>query len=412
MKEIHSTAFYNPEYLYLFGLIVYLIRQLPNETMLLGTHAIFDFVTLLIIGACLVPNMIATIPKYSINFLPLVFISFVVLVIVGINTATLYHQIILFLLVFGAKGISFRKIVKVYLIIGGGICMITVLFSQLGLIPNIIDEYSSREAVLSGGNAARECLGYKWSTNMSNHVFFIIATFFYYKKGLLNYAEIIIIVAISYWVLARTDCRLGALCELLIIIFALLYRFKLIKNKRNDLFLYKLMTIAIPFFMVISYCVVSIYDESKVIWVVVDVLLSGRLSLSKYPLDKIGISLMGQEYKMFASARDDGANYNFIDNSYMQLLIIYGLLYTILICAAYLFISIKAYLRKDYVLVCTIMIIGVSALISQHFIEMYMNPFIIALFAKHSHELKLKLKYSRFAYFIYAYKCGLIVLRR
>ena len=368
---------------------MYLIRQLPNETML-ETHGIFDVVTLLIIGTCLVPNMMVSIPKYSKNILPLIYISFVTLVIVGFNTTTLYHQIILFLLVFGAKGVSFRKITKVYLIVGGSFCAITVLLSLIGFIPNIVDDFFTREAVLSGGAAERQCLGYRWSTNMSNHVFFLLATFFYYRQGFLSLIEIFIIGAISYWVLARTDCRLGALCELLIIILALIFRFKLIKRnrKRKEKLLFKLMIVAIPLFTILSYCVVSVYDESKAFWLVADVLLSGRLSLSRYPLDKIGIPLMGQEYEMFGSVRDDGSNYNFIDNSYMQLLIIYGLIYTILLCAAYTYISRKAYLRKDYVLICTIMIIGVSALISQHFIEMYMNPFVIALFAKHSREVK------------------------
>ena len=116
----------------------------------------------------------------------------------------------------------------------------------------------------------------------------------------------------------------------------------------------------------------------------IDVLLSGRLSLGKEAFETAGIPLWGQFYEMFGSVRDYGAAYNYLDNSYVQLLVINGLIYTGLLVIAYMYIMKEAYRRRDFLLMYSIFFAGVSGLIAQHFIEMYMNPFLIALFAKHT----------------------------
>ena len=87
---------------------------------------------------------------------------------------------------------------------------------------------------------------------------------------------------------------------------------------------------------------------------------------------------------MFGSAREDGDAYNYLDNSYVQSLVIYGLIYTFLFVVGYVVICWKAFNRKDYFLMYSILFAGISGLIAQHFIEIYMNPFLIALFANHS----------------------------
>ena len=87
---------------------------------------------------------------------------------------------------------------------------------------------------------------------------------------------------------------------------------------------------------------------------------------------------------MFSSARADGDSYNYLDNSFVQLLVIEGLIYTVLLVIAYMFICRHAYRRKDFYLMYSVFFAGVSGLIAQNFIEIYMNPFLIALFAKHT----------------------------
>ena len=122
---------------------------------------------------------------------------------------------------------------------------------------------------------------------------------------------------------------------------------------------------------------------------VADALLSGRLRIGQEALDSAGVSFLGQVFVMFSSARSDGANYNYVDCSYLQLLIIYGFVYTVLIISAYIVIVRQALRRGDILLVIAVITAAISGLIAQHFIEIYMNPFLIALFASHQESLEV-----------------------
>ena len=144
-----------------------------------------------------------------------------------------------------------------------------------------------------------------------------------------------------------------------------------------------MLILSVPFFAFISYYMTASFDEASLEWVVVDVFLTGRLSIGKEALESAGMSLFGQEYDMYSSARDDGQLYNYLDNSYLQLFVIYGLLYASLLIAAYVVIVKQAGRRKDVILMVSVFMAGFTGLIAQHFIEAYMNPFLLALFASH-----------------------------
>jgi hypothetical protein len=162
----------------------------------------------------------------------------------------------------------------------------------------------------------------------------------------------------------------------------------LLKRKWGERFLTSklvcfFIVVSVPFFLWLSYYVTENYDDADFNWMVADVILSGRLRLGNDAFEIAGIPMFGQFYEMFGSARDDGAAYNYLDNSYVQSLVIYGLVYTVVLVVAYAYVCRSAYYRKDYFLLYSVFFAGMSGLIAQHFIEMYMNPFLIALFASH-----------------------------
>ena len=167
------------------------------------------------------------------------------------------------------------------------------------------------------------------------------------------------------------------------ILFSLFYRTNFGKRFLEGKVVSIFLIVSIPFFALLSFYATAAYDESDLLWFGADILLSGRLHIGQEALDTAGISIWGQFYEMFSSARSDGNSYNYIDCSYIQLCVIYGLVYTALLICAYTVICRNAYRRRDFILMYSVFFAGISGMIAQHFIEMYMNPFLIALFANH-----------------------------
>jgi hypothetical protein len=393
MIQLQEDTCKNPtEKIYFCGLILYILQFLQYETQWEYGSTVSMGLKMLIMFL-LVFHMLRTFPRYKSPAALFIFIvSLLITCIVGFNagykkgTNLLYSLLITFLLVFGAKNIEFRKIVKVYWLVGGVYCIVTVCSSLMGIIPNLVDvdTRSSEESIGVVEDLNRMSLGYGWSTNMANHVFFILLSFFYWLNRALKNIEMFFLLGITLLVLSYTGSRLSTLCVLLMLLFSLFYKTINGKKRLESRLASCFLIVSIPLFTLFSYYLTDSYDRTEIKWVIVDVALSGRLRLGNDAFEIAGIPLWGQFYEMFGSVRDDGKDYNYLDCSYIQSLVIYGLFYTSLIVFAYMSICRTAYKRKDFFLMYAVFFAGVSGLIAQHFIEMYMNPFLIALFAKHT----------------------------
>lgn len=383
---------YNPtEKLYFFGLILYMLQYLQYETQWDYGSSV-NLLLLMIVLFSLSAHMLSTFIQCEKDSFKIVFLfSLFVTTVVGANArlnpenSLRYSLLVTLFLVFGAINIDFRKIVKTYLFVGGVYCIVTVMASLLGVINNISDVYIRDDDVIGAvDNFYRMSFGYGWSTNMANHVFFIILAFFYWISRPFNKIEILMCAIISSFVLYYTGSRLSTFCVFLMLSFTLCYKTIFGKRMLTNEWLLYLLIFCIPIFAIVSCFVTYAYDEADVTWMITDVVLSGRLHYGKDAFDMAGIPLWGQFYEMFGSAREDGDAYNYLDCSYVQSVVIYGLIYTFLLVVGYVVICWKAFNRKDYFLMYSILFAGISGLIAQHFIEIYMNPFLIALFANHS----------------------------
>ncbi len=377
VREENPTAI-----LYLGGLALFIIRMMDAETQWEYPTILLPLMDLLVI-TLLTAHVFLSLRYYEPKQILLFPIALLVSAISGFNAGNFLPWVVTCMLVFGAVGIDFRKILKVYLLVGGTICVTTVIASLVGVIENVTDALDMERNSLLDEASERQCLGYGWSTNMANHVFFLVLTYFAWIGRRFKFKEMLLFLILTLWVLSRTLSRLSTLCVVMLLLFSLAYRLGFIRRIMNSRITIYMLILSVPFFAYISYYMTASFDETSLEWVVIDVLLTGRLSIGLEALESTGISLLGQEYEMFSSARDDGQMYNYLDNSYLQLIIIYGLFYTSLLIAAYIVIVKQAGRRKDVILMVSVFMAGFTGLIAQHFIEAYMNPFLLALFASH-----------------------------
>lgn len=84
--------------------------------------------------------------------------------------------------------------------------------------------------------------------------------------------------------------------------------------------------------------------------------------------------------------------YFYIDSSYVQLAVMYGLVLMGLVLLAFLVISCRAWSQKEWVFLWILAIAAVHGVMEQHLVELSYCPFILALLAdtagNHGAEIK------------------------
>lgn len=377
--QLNSNNFF-----YILGLTISILVLLRPETYWILPDTIDKALKY---GSCLLlgVHLTMTLPKYG-KKIPLVLMLITVILFVGLNTDQNYIMFVTAALVFGAKGLSFNNIVKWYFWTGLCFCIVTIIGNQMGLIKShdvYLDALSSRLSFAL--SSKRLSFGYIWPTDFASHCFFILLAYWYIRKAELTVNEMLLFVLGAIVILYCTDAKLGAGCILLLPIMTLLYR--LTQNAKPKI--YEVLAFSIPVFAVLAITGTIMYQYSNFTWFFIDsVILSGRLHLGNEAISVYGIPLWGQKIRMYGG-ETESVYYNYIDSSFIQLIVIYGIAYTILIITAYIIIAYKAYRRKDYILILAILMTGVSGLIAQHFLQICMNPFLIALIAKHQKKLQL-----------------------
>ena len=363
---------------YISGLVVTLICLLFDTTRWPISHAIH--VGLKCFAGCLLCVILFTsLPKYGVKSIWVIF-CVCILTYIGIVTDTSFRMLALTALIFGSKGLNFNNILKVYFCISALFFITTVGASLCGIIENRAIYSWDLNRLSYSSSSVRFCYGYGWPTSMPVHCSIILLTYWYLKNGILSKLDLGVFFAIIYWMILHTDARLGVgsiLGILLINIFYFLTRKTFPQYNK----LYFILLYSIPFFFILALWATVAYRYNNFTWDFINYMLSGRLALGNEAIHNYGIPLLGQLVKL-NGGDDSGIYYNYIDSSYIQLIVIYGIVYTALFLITYYFICHKAYKNNNYPLILAVLLTGVSGLISDYMLILTMNPFYIALFTK------------------------------
>lgn len=370
-----------PSNFYLLTLVFAVVYLLGGEVVLYTKNFVFIFIKYVSIFLMSI-QLGSAFFKYDKKWRLIIVLSLLLSLVVGLINGRYFELLATCALVFGAKGQNYRNVLRYYFSISAFFCISVILLCKLGVIRDNIAEPLTRINLLTGTDSIRHSFGYVWPTNLSTHVFFILLSLWVYKKGCLNKWLCLIYIIISYLLLVYTDSRLGAGCILLLPCFSMyIYiRDKMRWTFSRWNFFY---VIWIPCVSVTMIYITQNYDSSNGIWVILNTLLSGRLRIGHEAMSDYGTKLLGQYYVQYGG-QNAGDYYNFIDSSYIQLVVIYGIIYTVLLISAFVVVAYNSYKRKDFSLLLAIFVAGLSGAVAQHFLQIYMNPILLAMTSKHS----------------------------
>lgn len=360
------------EKLYLIAFSLYLFQSFLSTTMFITIIPSVFFTIIKVISILLVFIKIIM-EKYNKKKFVIILISSFLLIISALISS--YGSIFIFLLfIVGAYNVCFRKIVKLYFSLCLVLLIISIISSKIGIIQDLIYTKNGR---------LRDSFGIVYPTDFASHVFFIMISYIYLKGKDINFFNYIIILIVSLLVYYFCYTRLDISCMLLLIIISYMYK----KNKINFKNKYIKLTLIFSFVICafIGIFLTLNYDYRNEKYVKIDQLLSGRLTIGKMMYNQYGVKWFGQEindYGFGGSLVFKYDTYNYIDCSYLRILLKYGIVtFTLLVLFNIMFYR-KLYNNGNNLLLLLMLVVSINSIVAQHYIDFSYNFLLFSFLSK------------------------------
>ena len=249
------------------------------------------------------------------------------------------------LLVFSARDIDFRKLLGTFSLATFLVLCLTIYASQKGIIANMF---------MNADGGYRFSLGFNYVSFASQRLFFALCTYLMFRGKKISYLELMALLLATIYMYQQTSTTSPFYLSILILTYALLS----IKIFKKEFIIGNFWTKTLVQYGFILALVIILYFcfySSGNLFHLVDQFTHNRLRLSVNGFQNFGVSWLGQPISfttldMFGNFT---SNYNYIDSSFVQLLVIDGLIVSVFMLFALTkvmryFVSIQ----KDIVLAC------------------------------------------------------------
>lgn len=288
-------------------------------------------------------------------------------------------MLIYWFFIVSAHDIELEKIVKVSLFVHFACMFIIILSSVKGII---------EDRIYSPGARNRSSLGYVYTTDSSNYFFHMILMYVYVKKEKISWESIGALMLCNLLIYQLTDTKNSFYMGLFVLIVAALW--KMIKVLRKNNLIYKLGSVfCVPILASVMMYLTFCFDRNIPWMVKIDQLITGRLQLGYNGYKNYGIHLWGKAIEWVGGTiwytGEEGV-YNYVDSSYIQILLNFGILVFVLICLLFVLLGYKAAKKNDIYLSLVLLAIAVHSAIDPQLVWMAYNPFIMCYYYIYSKD--------------------------
>lgn len=302
---------------------------------------------------------------------------FILLMCIGLSFIILkningqFAMLPLFLLIYSARDIEFRKISQFTITISMIILVIVIMSSKLNIIKNYI--------YINDKGRIREYLGFRYALYPSTILFNIVTLDLYTNLNKCSKFRFIFWAVLSYWLYSYTDSRLTFITSLILIL--VMFIIKLFPNLlRKKKFVFNLLIGSFIWCAIFSITFTNKYN-SQIGWMYnLNEFLGNRLELGKRSIEDNGISLLGNELKFIGAGLDSEGNraqgkYNYVDCFYLLILQRYGVLFFFVFMSILTLTMLKIYKKGNYLLLFILFTIAIHGIIDDLILWPYYNTF-------------------------------------
>lgn len=279
--------------------------------------------------------------------------------------------ILVFLILGAAYGQSGKRILMISAILTAAIIFIVVLCSQIGLSQNVT---WMRYDATGSPTLIRESLGFIYASTGASLFFGFILQYIFLRKEAIRIWEYAILELIQVFFFLKTDSRFPFYFGSAVIVFFLIE--SLFKNHWRLMSRLKGLLYVAPGLLccitVVSY---FLFNPASSFWQTIDKFLTSRMTYGHNALSEYGIKVFGQSVLWIGngSGKEIGA-YNYVDCSYMQILIQYGILVLLAIVVLYTIGMIRSVKKNDYYAVCLLGITCIYSITEPYLLNLAVVP--------------------------------------
>ena len=282
-----------------------------------------------------------------------------------------YAILPLFVLIYSARNIEFKKIAKFTIIFSTFALLIVIVSAKLNIIENYI--------YINDKGRVREYLGFRYALYPSTILFNIITLDLYINFKKCSKFRLVFWAVISYWLYTYTDSRLTFGLGLILILVVFLFKiFANILKKRK--FIFCLLIGSFIWCSIFSILLINRYN-SQIAWMNnLNDVLGNRLELGKRSIEDYGINLLGQKIEYIGAGLDSEGNraegeYNYVDCFYLLVLQRYGVLFFFIFIIILTLSMSSIYKKENYLLLFILFILAVHGIIDDLILWPYYNTF-------------------------------------
>lgn len=285
-----------------------------------------------------------------------------------------------YLLIIGSRKVDFRKIAWVNIILGAvGMALVTVL-SQVGVLPDLV------YITARGG---RHSFGIIYPTDYAAHVFFLLAMYFWLRKGRLRWFELAVYGVIAGLLFYFCSTNLDVACILMLMVLSVLLRLKAVQRwgmRHKDVLVYFLPVVAVTVIVL----VMLFNSELGISAWIHDHMLSlyMRLDICHHMFYVHTPTLFGQWVPDIGNGGSTAPvpeeKYSFIDISYVRILLKNGLVTLtalLLMCTHFVRRRVN---KGDLAAAAVFMVIAVNCAVAHHFLDFSYSVFLLTIFSDFS----------------------------
>lgn len=277
-------------------------------------------------------------------------------------------------------GVDAKRMMRVFAVCISVLFVITVLSALSGLIPNYLYLGGGRKGILRGS------YGICYPTDCASYfVFLLLAAWGSGRFRNWRYTALYTILALFMAYLVHTFIHgvNSTVCLLLIsavILYDSLNERVLVKHK-NTRWITKLvdcLTIgAFPLFAASVYVLTWLYGKGNGIAVRINQLISNRLRFTWEAYEEYGLNAFGASTPQNGGGIIFNDKYEFIDSSYGVILIRYGWIFSIIIAALWIFMTVKAVRTGNRRIALAMAVAAFHSIIEQRLTEIHYNILLV-----------------------------------
>ena len=359
------------ELLYFSAFFIWLFFNFIAQTNLIHKYPeIYRLRIIAMIVSILILVVKLVLEKHTKGFLLFYFLALILAIIIGISTHKLFDGVTIIstiLLIVSVHKMNFRRILIFWSISIFLFMLFVFVFLKLGMLENTLR--------LQLGGRLRYSQGYQYVSLGANYLFHLTLVYLYLRKSEIKFLEMFILAAINYYFYVNTDTKSAFFLSTLALILVFVFKNKIISRKM----LIITGEIVLTAGMLIPIFLTYLYNPNSSFFQTLNTALTGRLSLGNKTLSLYGVDIFGQriDWELQQRATSVFDNYLYVDSSFVNILLHYGIVLLVLIWLSYYLLIKAGYFNTIEMLIFIVLII--HSMFDPQFFELMYNPLLLLI---------------------------------